>query len=406
MNICYLIPFFAPRAGTESYVHRMSIALARLGHRVHIVSLTGAGQRDFEGLEGRIFVHQLRPLRRILPLDDLFPLFTWRYGRLVRRSLPAIIREQAVDIVEATDWGMDAWDYLPERQVPVCVRLHGYPGFKAEFDSGTLKRWPKNRISWSIQRKHILAADLVTGASRAYAELVREALEIREKKIQVIPIAIDPRVFRPGDTARQEQRVLFVGRLEESKGIDVLARAIPLVLAQMPKAQFYFAGADHRRTGSDQTWSRALIGQFGNEHVVYLGSLSTSELVRHYQTSTACVIPSLYEPGATVAFEAMACGCPVIASRTGGLVEVIQHGRTGLLTPPGDAVALADGLVELLQKEPWRRELSSEALASVRGQFDIDRIAQQTADAYAKTVAVFKASRGAGMPRGREVAET
>jgi len=393
MNICYLVRSFGTQAGTESYVHRMSIALARLGHRVHVVSLTGAGQRDFEGLEDRIFVHQLRPLGRQWPLEAILPLFTWRYGRLIRRTLPAIIREQAVDIVEATDWGMDAWDYLHERQVPVCVRLHGYPGFKAEFDGGTLKSWPRNRLSWSIQRQHILSADLVTGASRAYAEFVQEAWELKEKEIQVIPIAIDPRVFHPGDAPRQEQQVLFAGRLEESKGIEVLARAIPLVLAQMPRARFYFAGADHRRTGSNQPWSRDLIRQFGKKHIVYLGSLSTPDLIQHYQTSTVCILPSLYEPGATVAFEAMACGCPVIASRAGGLVEVIHDRRTGLLTPPGDAAALAHGLVELLQNEQWRQELSQAALAAVCGQFDIDRIAQQTAEAYAKTIEVFKADR-------------
>jgi hypothetical protein len=60
-----------------------------------------------------------------------------------------------------------------------------------------------------------------------------------------------------------------VGCLEESKGIEVLARAIPLVLAQMPKARFYFAGADHRRTGSNRPWSRDLIRQFGKEHIVF-----------------------------------------------------------------------------------------------------------------------------------------
>lgn len=144
MNICYLIHSFSDQAGTESYVYNMSIALAKLGHHVHIVSLTGKGQRDFKGLEDKIFIHQFglkgASFRGFLRLESIFPLLRWRYGRLIKRILPVIIKNQAIDIIEATDWGVDAWDYLPKRQVPVCVRLHGYPGFKDEFDRGILKK--------------------------------------------------------------------------------------------------------------------------------------------------------------------------------------------------------------------------------------------------------------------------
>jgi len=394
MNICYLIHSFSTQAGTESYVYNMSIALAKLGHNVHIVSLTGKGQRDFKGLEDKIFIHQFGlkkdSFRGSWRLESIFPLFAWRYGRLIKRILPAIIKNQAIDIIEATDWGIDAWGYLSKRQVPVCVRLHGYPGFKDEFDRGILKKWPKNYIYWAILRKHILSADLVTGVSKSYTNFVRKAWEIKEKDISIIPIAIDPSVFHPSDISREDQSILFAGRLEKSKGIEMLAQAIPLILKKLPKVRFYFAGKDYKYNDSQQTWSQYLIKEFDKEHIIYLGSLSTQELIRYYQTSTICVMPSLYEPGATVAFEAMACGCPVIASRAGGLEEVIKDRQTGLLTPPGDATALADGLIELLQKNQLRQEISQKALESIHKYSDINIIAQQTVDAYANTIKNFK----------------
>ncbi len=393
MNICYLIRSFSTRAGTESYVHHTSMALARLGHRVHIVSLTGSGRRTFEGQEDRVTCHQVAlsgavATRKSRSERD-FPLSLWQYGKSIAMALPAIIDSQAIDIVEATDWGMDAWAYLPGRRVPVCVRLHGYPGFKDEFDRRVLKERPRKYIEWRIFRRHIVSADLVTGVSRAYVDFARKAWELGGKDIQVIPIAIDPGTFHAGDVVRAKDSILFVGRLEESKGIEILADAIPMILRRRPGARFYLAGDDRACNDNRQTWSQWLHTRFGAGAVAYVGSRSTDELVQLYRAAAVCVVPSLYEPGGTVAFEAMACGCPVIASRVGGLEEIIQHGQTGLLVPAGDAAALAGAVTELLQDERLRLDLARNALASVRRKYPIDAIARQTAQAYLGAIQAF-----------------
>ena len=374
----------------------MSMAMAELGHNVHIVSLTGKGRRDFKGFDNRISVHKIELQESRIgssrQIERLFPLSIWRYVRSIKRILPALVRDHAIDIIEATDWGIDAWAYLTIRQIPVCVRLHGYPGFKAEFESHLLKKWPKNHLKWLLQRRQILNADLVTGVSEAYADFVRQAWEIKGKEIQIIPIAVDLKIFHPADASREDHSILFAGRLEEPKGIATLAQAIPMVLKQFPQARFYFAGTDQLYSNTQITWSQYLIDRFGHENIIYLGSLSTKELVRYYQKSTICVVPSLYEPGATVAFEAMACGCPVLASRAGGLTELIEDRQTGLLTPPGDAASLANGLMELLGNKDWRQELSQKALNSIHQKFHLDTILRRTLAAYTNAIEAFKHS--------------
>jgi len=394
MNICYLVRSFGARAGTESYVDHMARALARQGHQVHIVSTTGHDRSLFQELKGQIVFHEITEKKsspgRVLGLERLYPMSVASYGKTIARVLPALVEDQAIDIVEATDWGMDAWAYLPERQVPVCVRLHGYPGFKDEFDRRLLKAWPRNYFNWKRQRKHILSADLVTGVSQAYLDFVREAWETGEREVKVIPIAIDPSLFHPGEGARAARSVLFVGRLEASKGMGTLAKAIPEILKAIPEAVFHFAGTDHLQEGEKRTWSQYLISEYGEKRMVYLGSIQTPELLRHYQTATLCVVPSLYEPGGTVAFEAMACGCPVLASRVGGLGEVIQDGRTGGLVPPGDAAALAQGVIALLLDEALREQYGQNALALVREKFDLDTVARRTVEAYAEAIRTFK----------------
>jgi len=374
------------------------MAMAALGHHVHIVSLTGKGQWDFKSFDNRISVHQFDlikdPVRIIRKFDRILPLPVWRYGRSIKRILPSIVNDHAIDIIEATDWGMDAWAYMSVRRTPVCVRLHGYPGFKTEFDSKTLKKWPKNYINWIIQRNHISRADLVSGVSEAYADFVRQAWKLQEKPIQIIPIAVDLNIFQPSDLPREEHSVLFAGRLEELKGLEVLDHAISIVLKEMPNIKFYFAGEDRNQNQTQQTWSQYLTKNHGRENIVYLGSLPTKELVRWYQKSTICVVPSLYEPGGTVVFEAMACGCPVLASRVGGLTEVIQDGRTGLLTPPGDVAALAEGLMKLLHDRQLRMRISREALDSIHHHFNLNMIAQQTLDSYESAIKAFKKPNG------------
>lgn len=399
MNICYLIRSFSAQAGTESYVYHMSMALAELGHHVHIVSLTGKGQWDFQSFGNRITVHRFDLQSDIFSLfrrsQDFFPVSVWRYGRSVKNILPTIVKDHNIDIVEATDWGMDALAYLPIRQVPVCVRLHGYPGFKVDFDNGVLKKWSNNYIKWFFQRRHILGADLVTVVSNSYAKFVRQAWEIQNKEIQIIPIAVNLNIFHPTDAPRDDDSILFAGRLEKLKGMETLEQAISIVLKRMPEARFYFAGVDHLHGNCRQTWSQHLIKTHGLKNIVYLGSLSTKELVRYYQRSTVCVIPSLYEPGATVAFEAMACGCAILATKVGGLLDIIEDRKSGLLTPPGDPSALAEGLMELLRNKQLRQDLTQEALDSVRRNFDINTIRQRTLDAYGNAIERFKRRRPA-----------
>jgi len=405
MNICYLVRSFSARAGTESYVCHMAIALAKQGHRVHVVSLTGQERALFKDFNNKIVFHKIdlkiNVLFRLLRLERVFPLFVILYGKAISRVLSALIESQAIDIIEATDWGMDAWAYLPQRRVPVCVRLHGYPGCKAEFDGNTLKAWPKNIIIWMMQRNHILSADLVTGVSKGYVDFARMAWEIKEKYIKIIPISIDRSIFHPFEKIRKNNAVIFVGRLEEAKGIAVLGQAISLILKIIPDTIFYFAGVDHECGDGQQTWSRYLISEYGNKHIVYLGSIQTQQLIQCYQTATLCVVPSLYEPGGTVVFEAMACGCPVLASRVGGLEEVIQDRHSGLLVPPGDASALAEGMLELLQDSQLRQEYAQNALETVRNKFDINAISTQTVEAYAEAITTFNEHRKASTRHNR-----
>jgi glycosyltransferase involved in cell wall biosynthesis len=86
----------------------------------------------------------------------------------------------------------------------------------------------------------------------------------------------------------------------------------------------------------------------------------------------------------------MACGCPVLATRVGGLGDIIKDRKTGLLSPPGDSAALAEGLIELLRNRQLRQDLSQKALESIRQNFEISEIRKNTLAAYSNAIDQFR----------------
>jgi glycosyltransferase involved in cell wall biosynthesis len=99
------------------------------------------------------------------------------------------------------------------------------------------------------------------------------------------------------------------------------------------------------------------------------------------------VLPSLSEGLGMAAVEAMACGLPVVCSRVGGLAELVTHGESGLLFPPGDSVALAEGVLQLIQDHSLRERLSVAAIAQA-AQYDERVLCNRLLDLYEQTVPV------------------
>jgi glycogen(starch) synthase len=393
MNICFLCRSFTNRGGTENYFYYLTKSLARQGHFVHIVGSSPEVQWEFGLEKDHIKFHILNFKEIQFPgfwrLKKFLPLYTWQYTKAVAKFLRELVDTHQIDIIEVPDWGGDAYFYLPNRKVPVCVHLLGYPGFKEQFGKKTSMKI-RERLFWEILREHILKADVVTSVSNAYTDFVSDIFKVTGKTIIRLPIAIDTQLFQPNLQISREKIVFFAGRLEETKGIEVLEKAITSVIQAVHDVKFYFAGRDMPFKGSDQTWSQHLIKRFGTDRIIYLGVLPTKVLVTWFQKSLLCVMPSLYEPGGMVALEAMACGCPVIASSVGGLQESIRHEQTGLLVPPDNAPELAAAILRLISKNDLRQHLSQNALDYVEKNFNMDLVSRETLKVYQAAIDRFQ----------------
>ncbi|MCH7838508.1 MAG: glycosyltransferase family 4 protein, partial [Chloroflexi bacterium] len=126
-----------------------------------------------------------------------------------------------------------------------------------------------------------------------------------------------------------------------------------------------------------------LVRQYGlSSRVHFTGRLSTEQLVRLYNQATLVVSPSLYEGFGLPAAEAMACETPVVATTGGAFPEVIDHGETGWLVPPGDARALADGIRLLMEDAELRERLGRAGRQSIVKRFSWRKAAEETLAVY------------------------
>jgi glycosyltransferase involved in cell wall biosynthesis len=184
----------------------------------------------------------------------------------------------------------------------------------------------------------------------------------------VIPFFVDRQSFMPRPRpSRRAPRVGFAGQWVPRKGCSVLLDAWRIVRQTYPGAELWFAGSEklwktHFTVPGAEEIARQVRGAAGEGWLKIAGEFSRSEMPLFWNELDIAVVPSFEEPFGLVALEALACGVPVVASKVGGLMEIVVDGESGLLVPPKDSEALARVLVTLLTNEATRLRLAEGAV--------------------------------------------
>lgn len=181
---------------------------------------------------------------------------------------------------------------------------------------------------------------------------------IAAEKLRVIPYGVRLDAFRPAASAPDPERfdVLFVGQVSLRKGVPYLLEAFAQV--KHPRKRL-------RIVGPIFPHMKPLFGRLPMEQVEILGAVSRAELVEHLGASHAMVLPSIEEGLALVQGEAMACGCPVIATPNTGSEDLFTDGKEGFIVPPSDPQALAGRLQQLADDPALQQRMRAAALERV-----------------------------------------
>jgi D-inositol-3-phosphate glycosyltransferase len=249
----------------------------------------------------------------------------------------------------------------------------------------------------------IAGADSVICATEHERSLLRQLYAADPAKVSVIPLGVDLERFRPLDKTEARARlgvdsgriVLFVGRIEPLKGIDILIEAAALVESDLDCSVIVVGGDSGSQARVNRL--RELARERGiAERVRFVGAVEHERLPLYYSAADVCVVPSHYESFGLVAVEAMASGLPVVASRVGGLTGTVRDGETGYLVPWLCPEPFAERIELLLENEPLRRNLGEAAREAV-ARFRWENVVTSLLDLYDELLGVRRGLVPAGV---------
>jgi len=213
---------------------------------------------------------------------------------------------------------------------------------------------------------------------------ILKCYDIPAQRIAVIHNGVDPEKYYPLDGTASLSKfgirtpfVLFVGRLTRQKGVFDLVDA----MEHVPAGTTLVLATGKPDTPEIEEELRRVVK--ANPNVVWIDQmLKDPDLVSLYNEAAVFACPSIYEPFGIINLEAMACETPVVATRVGGIKEVVVDRETGFLVPPGDSVKLGRAITRLLENPKLAARMGRAGRKRVLQQFTWDRIARKTLKLY------------------------
>ena len=292
----------------------------------------------------------------------------YAYLRDFENGLLAFQRSEGItyDVIHSHYWLSGALGLrLRERwRAPLVNMFHTLAELKKRANGGSNE--PAARIE--VERRVAREADVIVSASEHEKRALIDIYGASAGRVAVVPCGVDLERFRPidKDTARRslglngEKVILFVGRIEPLKGLDVLFGAAAR-LDQDPAFHVLVVGGDSNAT-DELRHLNSLSADLGiGDCVSFTGPVGHDVLPLYYNAADVCVVPSYYESFCLVALEAMACGTPVVASHVGGLSVTVRDGETGYLVPQHSPQPFAQRVATLLADEELRRAFGRSA---------------------------------------------
>lgn len=397
MRVCLLTTDFLPNiGGIAAHVYGLGRGLMRVGHPVDVVvpqlgSRNPLGARRAEVVDGLRVVH--------ISVPRIPRLARYYFARWAARHVRAL-RPAGYDVVH---WHTPLDGALAAR-IPAPLRV--FTNHTSHF-----LQWELEGQNRALARRVLDPADAVISPSQELtAATVSTGFD--PGRTWTIPNGVDAERFSPqvdGAGVRRkygiephERVVLCPRRLEKKNGVPFWLRSLPIVLGRMARSEtvrFLLVG-DYLQ--QDQYSDRENVLRIMKElalgdRLMWVGTVPNEQMPSYFAASDIVVLPSLMEATSIAGLEAMASGIPLVATHVGGIPEIVQDGKTGVLVEPASAAALADAVLRLLENDSLRREMGQTARRTIESDFTWDAVAARTAAVYETCMGVVAAEGGSAL---------
>lgn len=376
MKICLVseeFPIETQKGGIATYQYQISKDFISLGNEVHVLCKTLDSEDRYEVFEG-IHLHYLSGKSSESLNDNII------YRNKVKSKMMEL--EDKIDIFEVADWGAEGFFYLPIRKKPVVVKLHTPLFVWNQYNQLDMDERMKQIEKEEIESLRM--ADSIYSCSKSLAKIIEQKLP----EYNNIEVIYNPMPQLNSNINRNEQNmILFVGSLEERKGVLKLSSVLNEFFENNPDFYFVFAGKDTNRNKFHKSTKEIILSRIDDKfhsRTIFKGHCSKKELEELFSTACVCIFPSLFENFPYVMLEAISMHCPVIGSINGGMAEIIQHGINGWLCDPYSKESLLTTLKAAIFSND--RELIAQNAIHRVVNLNLNKVAIETVNYYKKVI--------------------
>ncbi|HVM73985.1 MAG TPA: glycosyltransferase [Candidatus Paceibacterota bacterium] len=370
--------------GASYFTQRLATALVERGHEVAVIAPSLTIHNDVL-MRGNAHMFGVRSFPILI-----VPKFRFVLPWIINRRIEQVIREFKPDIVHIQMHFPVSRAVLKAAQrldIPVVATNHFMPDNLTHYLHlpGSITRAINAAMWWDAARV-LDKAQAISAPTQTSVEIMQPQLVT---KMQVISNGINLTRFNPKNDpalARKQYKLpdvpilLFVGRLDREKNVDLVLRAAQTALKE---TDFHFVIAGHGAEGAKLKRLAAKLGM--EEKVTFAGFVPDELLPSLYAASDAFVIAGIAELQCIVAMEAMASGLPVLAARAVALPELVHQGENGYLFEPGDVKELSRRIIEIFNDAPLRKRMGAKSLEII-AHHDIDVVMERFEQFYREAI--------------------
>lgn len=380
MNICFVheeYPEETNFGGIATYQKNMAEELVRKGNNVYVIcrSLTNDSYYIENGVKiYRIFVSKTNNQVR----DYII------YRKRVAQILYNLQNNNLIDIIEVPDWGAETVYFEKNRKIPLVVRLHTPLKVWLKYNKNNFGKITVLMLKW--EEKMLNSANLITCCSNALKNIIVKDFNIEKDQILVTPNPANISAFYRDESIFKQPKMIFVGSLEERKGVLLLAEALNIVFHKYPNLNIEFIGKDTTRNKKNMSTKElitSIVEEKFRKNIKFVGQIENVKLNEYLNSSKVAIFPSLFDNFPYVVLEAMSVGLYIVGSSNSGMVEMLNN--KSCIYDTGNYIDLAEKIMSQYELS-LINEVNTKNITRVKEEYNPDKICEEIVYEYKKTI--------------------